>query len=169
MEKREFAKPIHQYSHKKIVEERRKCGECTACCKTHPVSSLNKEMSVWCKNCDIGKGCKIYPDRPKDCNDFMCQWLKGYSKEKDRPDKTKIVVDFYEIKELGEKVASLWEVSEGALEGNYAKVTTKELLAGGVPVLHIYLGGRRVLYLKGKLTGEKRKLFTEDGIEIVQQ
>ncbi len=151
------------------MAEKRTCGGCTACCKTHSVLSIVKAMSVWCQHCNIGKGCKIYVDRPCECKNFVCQWLKGYGDEKRRPDKSKVVVDFYRVEELEEDVASFWETSEGALERKFAKAATQELLASNISVLHIYLGGREVLYTKKTLAESRRQLLTEDGMKIVQR
>ena len=54
----------------------RTCGECTYCCKVVEVTELNKPSGVWCENCDIGRGCKIYADRPDGCQGFVCFWLQ---------------------------------------------------------------------------------------------
>ena len=51
----------------------RACGDCTLCCKLPAIKDF-KEGYSWCKNCDIGKGCKIYETRPKPCIDFDCMW-----------------------------------------------------------------------------------------------
>jgi hypothetical protein len=59
---------------------------------------LNKAANVWCKNCDVGKGCKIYDDRPEVCVTFKCIWLESQTKVKPpmpawmRPDKSKVML-----------------------------------------------------------------------------
>ena len=45
------------------------------CCKVPAVHELRKPAGVYCTHCVIGGGCKIYPDRPASCRDFMCGWL----------------------------------------------------------------------------------------------
>lgn len=39
------------------------------------IEELAKPVGEWCPHCKPGKGCTIYADRPKECADFMCQWL----------------------------------------------------------------------------------------------
>lgn len=53
----------------------RACGTCTLCCKVMSIEELGKPQGSWCKHCDIGRGCKIYPDRPGECRTFYCGYL----------------------------------------------------------------------------------------------
>ena len=53
----------------------RTCGDCTLCCKLMGVSAINKPVNKWCQYCEIGIGCKIYPERPEPCKEFDCMWL----------------------------------------------------------------------------------------------
>ncbi|MEH6487122.1 hypothetical protein [Hyphomonas oceanitis] len=53
----------------------RNCEGCTMCCKLLSITELSKPRQHWCDNCEIGKGCKIYPERPKECVDFYCTYL----------------------------------------------------------------------------------------------
>ena len=127
----------------------RTCGECTACCKTHFVGSISKQAGVWCVHCTPGKGCKIYESRPGECQRFVCQWIKGYGTEEDRPDKRKIVVDSNIIDGVG-RVASLWEVSEGSLENSFSDRVIKELLDISSAVLCVHLSGQIVAHVKNE-------------------
>jgi len=76
---------------KKMGLKTRSCGDCTLCCKLPPVASLKKESYEWCKHCEIGAGCKIYKDRPLDCQAFECFWHAGLTHEEYKPNK----VGFY--------------------------------------------------------------------------
>ena len=76
---------------KKMNLKTRSCGDCTLCCKLPPVPALKKEGHEWCKHCDIGMGCKIYKDRPLDCQAFECFWHAGLTLEEYKPNK----VGFY--------------------------------------------------------------------------
>jgi hypothetical protein len=73
------------------------CGTCTACCRIFSISELNKPAGKWCTHCDIGKGCRIYKDRPVTCVTFKCLWLYSQDEGNDpfpeelRPDKCKVV------------------------------------------------------------------------------
>jgi len=76
------------------------CGSCTACCRVFAIPQLDKKAGDWCKHCDIGKGCKIYADRPQMCQDYACLWLISQEREPGqgrlgpelRPDRCKVVI-----------------------------------------------------------------------------
>jgi hypothetical protein len=56
------------------------------------VPELYKNAWVDCPNCAIGKGCKIYPDRPQPCREFMCGWLMApYMGEELKPERCHVV------------------------------------------------------------------------------
>lgn len=77
------------------------CGSCTMCCRVYAIPQLEpaKPAGAWCTHCTIGKGCKIYDQRPKLCVDFECLWLQSQSRENPkqrlpadmRPDRCKVV------------------------------------------------------------------------------
>lgn len=69
------------------------CGSCSLCCKVFRIEALKKPSGEWCPNCAIGRGCKIYGSHPKECQDFVCQWLKfEQMPDSFRPDRTKVVL-----------------------------------------------------------------------------
>ena len=75
------------------------CGTCTACCKVFEIPVLDKRAGDWCEHCDIGKGCKIYDNRPAMCREFECLWLLSQRRSASermplelRPDKSKVVI-----------------------------------------------------------------------------
>ena len=74
---------------KKMGLKTRSCGDCTLCCKLVAVPALQKEGYEWCKHCAIGEGCKIYKDRPLDCQAFECFWHAGLTLEEYKPNKLK--------------------------------------------------------------------------------
>jgi len=53
----------------------RNCGTCTLCCKLMGISELDKARGEWCRHCDIGRGCRIYDERPAECREFYCSYL----------------------------------------------------------------------------------------------
>lgn len=72
----------------------RECGTCTVCCYATAVPDLNKPVNTWCHNCSIGKGCKIYDDRPQQCRDFNCLWLKSpWIPDELRPDRSGVMFE----------------------------------------------------------------------------
>lgn len=54
----------------------RECGSCNQCCFMYPIEAIQKDHSTWCQHCDIGRGCKIYNDRPNECAKFFCEWVR---------------------------------------------------------------------------------------------
>jgi hypothetical protein len=57
----------------------RACGSCTLCCKLLIVKDLAKPLGEWCQHCDIGRGCRIYDERPAECRTFFCGYLTSPS------------------------------------------------------------------------------------------
>ena len=53
----------------------RSCGSCKLCCKVLSIVELQKPKDQWCRHCEIGRGCKIYEDRPDECRNFYCGYL----------------------------------------------------------------------------------------------
>lgn len=73
-----------------VVMKERQCGGCSLCCKIFPRSWLDRTLPVMrlCPHCEPGNGCLIYPDRPKPCAEFYCQWRLDESLgEEWRPDR----------------------------------------------------------------------------------
>lgn len=73
------------------------CDSCTACCKVMKIAELDKPAHVWCKDCDIGRGCRSYDTRPESCRVYECLWLQTQRGGKPlalalRPDKSKVVI-----------------------------------------------------------------------------
>jgi hypothetical protein len=63
------------------------------CCKLLAVAKLAKPIGAWCQHCDKGRGCKIYDERPDDCQKFYCGYLQLPSvDERWRPDRCKFVI-----------------------------------------------------------------------------
>jgi hypothetical protein len=56
------------------------------------VPELYKPAWSLCPNCAVGSGCKVYPDRPQSCRDFLCGWLMApYMGPDLKPDKCHVV------------------------------------------------------------------------------
>jgi hypothetical protein len=96
----------------------RACDACTACCFTHAVIAIGKPGSEWCPHCEIGKGCRIYSDRPEQCREFSCLWLQGWADEQDRPDRLKIVLGGIAVNVAGRSVrlVQFIETAMGAVD-----------------------------------------------------
>jgi hypothetical protein len=57
------------------------------------VVELDKPAGIWCTHCDTGKGCKIYAERPAECRQFHCGFLRSPDlKEEWRPSRCRIVL-----------------------------------------------------------------------------
>ena len=76
------------------------CGECTACCRVFAIAEMpEKKAGDWCQHCAVGKGCKVYAERPPTCVQFECLWLLSQKRSDPRerlapelrPDRSKVV------------------------------------------------------------------------------
>jgi hypothetical protein len=146
----------------------RTCGNCTACCKTHAVSEINKPAGKWCPHCDIWKGCRIYPDRPMGCKTFKCEWLKGFGKESHRPDHTKIVLDFFTGGMLP-KLLQIWKVGNGKIVESFIKKIALFGLAYGISVAIIHLSGEKELALSfdAEISDEMKLALSREKISLI--
>lgn len=45
------------------------------CCKLPQIPETDSAAGDWCQHCAVGKGCRIYGERPQRCRDFHCGWL----------------------------------------------------------------------------------------------
>jgi hypothetical protein len=40
------------------------------------IAALDKPAGAWCRHCQPDRGCAIYDQRPDECRDFVCGWLR---------------------------------------------------------------------------------------------
>lgn len=75
--------------------EGRSCDGCTLCCKLLRVPTLDKPRLSWCAHCDIGVGCRIYGERPRECAGFYCtyRWSPELGEEW-KPSKCGMVLNY---------------------------------------------------------------------------
>jgi len=74
---------------------KRRCGDCTLCCKLLSVREIDKPAGQRCAH-QCSTGCRIYhkPGFPLSCAVWSCRWLDGIGTESmRRPDRTHYVVD----------------------------------------------------------------------------
>lgn len=77
----------------KVLErEDRVCGECSACCHVLAIKDLGKPAGEDCKHLDRERRthhCTIYDQRPYDCQQYTCAWVReaGFGDAWHRPDK----------------------------------------------------------------------------------
>jgi hypothetical protein len=75
------------------MSSERSCEDCTLCCKVMAIDQLEKPAGSWCQNCSPGRGCKIYAERPTECQTFNCLWLSDERLGVHwKPNKSKIVL-----------------------------------------------------------------------------
>ncbi|HTP83961.1 MAG TPA: hypothetical protein VMQ11_13510 [Alphaproteobacteria bacterium] len=55
---------------------KRDCAGCTLCCRLLAVDSLAKPALADCIHCTTEVGCQIYGQRPQDCRDYLCGYLR---------------------------------------------------------------------------------------------
>jgi hypothetical protein len=72
----------------------RKCGDCQLCCRLLAVREIDKATGARCKHQQHGKGCRIYPNRPRSCKLWTCRWALGQLPEgMRRPDRAHYAID----------------------------------------------------------------------------
>jgi hypothetical protein len=75
-----------------LQREDRACGECFACCHVLAIRDLDKPVGEDCKHLDRTREvhhCTIYDQRPFDCQQYTCAWVReaGFGDVWHRPDK----------------------------------------------------------------------------------
>ena len=147
----------------------RSCGGCTACCKTHAVFEIKKPTGKWCPHCDTSRGCSIYPNHPRACKDFKCAWLRGFGEDGNRPDCTKIILDFH-VTDALIKILQIWEVNGGTLRGSFAKESAQLALENGIAVILIGISGKIEMATGNiRLPKEALNQIGAEGIRIIQK
>ena len=90
----------------------------------------------------------IYARKPLSCHEFQCEWLKGFGEERDRPDKTKVILDYVNHHEgLPGGILQIWELSEGSLTNEYVKKITLAGFESEIWVSHIPLHGPKRIFV----------------------
>ena len=70
------------------------CEGCTLCCKLLNVDWMDSPAGELCRECDEGKGCKIYDKAPKDCLEFKCAYNQMEKASINlRPDKCNVIFE----------------------------------------------------------------------------
>ena len=74
----------------------RSCGECFACCYVLAIRDLKKPTGEDCKHLDRSRKtacCSIYAERPFDCQQYECAWLRdaGFGDTWHRPDRVGVL------------------------------------------------------------------------------
>jgi hypothetical protein len=88
------------------INNKRICGECTACCDGWLTANIKGEDMYPGKPCQFsmfGKGCSDYKNRPEDpCVTFKCEWLSHPEAYPDqlRPDRSKAIFVMQDIKDI---------------------------------------------------------------------
>jgi hypothetical protein len=94
------------------------------------------------------------------CQEFRCQLLAGYGDETDRPDKSKVVIDYIEFADG--KILSIWEVTESAINRRFAReVTSFGLETLRIPVVHALLPDEKTVLFPD---GTRRNILPEEDI-----
>lgn len=70
------------------------CDGCTMCCKLLNISWMDSPQGELCKECDEGKGCKIYDTAPKKCLEYSCAYNQIKKASTDlRPDNCNVIFE----------------------------------------------------------------------------
>lgn len=115
----------------------RSCGECRVCCKVTSVPGLTK-AGKWCKFV-TPHGCSIHESEeyPEPCRAFQCGWLLGFGEDRDRPDRSKVM-----LAANGGKFM-VFETTPGSSGSGRAKRIVDLVLYTGKPVVVLSPTGLR--------------------------
>jgi len=91
----------------------RKCGQCTACCTSLEIPSLDKSAGTSCKHLKRA-GCGFYEQRPEECRGFQCAWSEKLLPSSARPDKSGLMAYRHTTK-WGDTL-TLIELRKGAIQ-----------------------------------------------------
>lgn len=74
------------------VVAQRSCGGCSACCHVFAIQALDKPVQRDCVHLDRSRAehhCTIYAERPSECQEYLCAWVRedGFGDDAHRPDK----------------------------------------------------------------------------------
>lgn len=126
-------------------------------------------MGKWCPHCDTSRGCHIYLKRPKKCEEYQCEWLKGFGGDDTRPDCTKIILDFH-TEGILPKLLQIWEANGGVLRKSFAKEMVRFALENGMIVVLIHISGKlEIITGNIKLPKEVVKKALEEGIRFANR
>jgi hypothetical protein len=73
----------------------RSCGDCQACCKSLPLTTIGKPAGQRCEHQRHRKGCMVYGKfgRPTSCAVWNCLWILDEKLPFSRPDRAGFFVD----------------------------------------------------------------------------
>ena len=74
-----------------VCKEHNVCGECQACCWLFTIAQMQKPRMTKCRHqCEAG--CAIHgQERPPNCTNFQCEWLRENWAPELRPDRSRIL------------------------------------------------------------------------------
>ncbi|MEO1093184.1 MAG: hypothetical protein AAFX81_21415 [Pseudomonadota bacterium] len=95
------------------TESPRECGSCGICCKIPQIQTMEKPYGKWCTHCDVGRGCRIYADRPDVCRGFECLWLSSPTMpDAFRPDRCGVLLSPRSSAKHGRTVLAMVEAGQ---------------------------------------------------------
>jgi hypothetical protein len=76
-----------------MTSTKRRCGDCTLCCRLLPIQSIGKPAGQRCKH-QRHTGCMVHEDKPLPCAAWNCRWLsEDDTADVPRPDRSHCVID----------------------------------------------------------------------------
>jgi len=149
--------------------QKRLCGDCTACCFTHAVSELKKSDGQLCRHCK-NEACAIYSHRPQSCRDFRCEWLKGFGPDHWRPDKIGLLLDFVADERLISKcLLQIWEIRPNIFSSAAAKQIIDQVAKRQIAIACFHLDGKKQFILPAgvALPLEAKTAIEKEGFRVL--
>ena len=141
-------KKIKRRARLRLVEDKRTCGDCNACCTVVGVEAFGKRRHEDCEH-QTPTGCAIHGDHPAECRQWRCVWLdRGLLHDDERPSKIGLVV-WPEVTAAGPSFL-VDEVWPGAMASPRGQQILRRLEATGWAVVEMGLGRQRMLRVDGQ-------------------
>jgi len=129
----------------------RSCGSCSACCTVLGVTQMQPEPKPPHQRCahdSLGRGCRIYADRPQGCREYACLWLLDpeFLHERDRPDRLGLIFDLNPdfAKAHGDRALIAREVWAGSIRAKRAGKVLAAITQSNLKVVLKTWAGRRL-------------------------
>jgi len=114
----------------------RTCNECTECCLEAFVQ-FRDFKKLQGKECpyQYKKGCLLIesPERPKVCHDYYCSWMRGAGNDKDRPDKSGIIISINNLN--GGVFIFARERKENSVKTTGKNILTQVITQANIPAI----------------------------------
>jgi hypothetical protein len=142
------------------------------CCKVPRIKTdtFEKPAGEWCRHAVPGKGCRIYADRPVQCQTFYCRWMQDATLGPEwKPDRARFVL-YVQSNNVNLQIAvdpgfpNAW--TRAPYYARIKKMATDGIERGNFVFVNV---GRRTIVVLPDCDKDIGIVDPEDGVEIVRR